>query len=1490
MADLILLPTLERLHPYNAFGLTFSVALSDTGGKRLKELGDLEGPSRSFLKPWSWKSGGKYFLDIQKVMFFSLDGTSLPCPLNPPKNLLTDSQRRALEDALEKRFKLFEEMDAEDFSPWSHDLKTATAVSKDRRPWPAFLAQFSLYPFPLPQGLRLSSSLSLKLTKEMGSQIVAAPVLRFRRDGAVIDLIPELEQDSKAPVVLKYIWPKPPAPAPAPATPTPSGGAAPPTPPAPPAKAPFEFPILARTMPCSTDNPLNTTYFDFKHLWVKIDGTSITGTDWRAGLELRLAEQLHIPRTVLEWMKDEKKDKPKEEIRPELVASYPKMAWFALQRLQDVLGPGLRKGPDGSFLRRVSAFPNFEPPKDLDGFANGARKWFAGQPWMGWLRQAVTGVPLEKDVTGARLLDAAVSADPEAAIGRLLTLDQTVNDLDQVLASVATPATLRALFKLQWKAYVEGNSGAPALARALAGDLPKEIELQRLLMLDHLGLYWEDLQEAFTGSPSLPDARTGLKASYVEILKSLKAPLWNKQDLESLGAKFIGRVLPEKIELLEESGTRGLTFQLDTLGHDEGSTDALPHMQGVAMLMRRKSDPNPEWHCLNLAAAQIGSTPIDPVLIPSKIVYQNGLRSPTVTYDNAPLTVAGPLGLASAIGAELSDPRGQHKKPIDEPLIALTHSAIGKLPGLVFDEIYEIQPFLVTNSGAIPRPLSNGNPWRLKTPIPGDLKAPTPVPRHYLREAHVGSLRFLSDESSGLPPIPANVAPQTRELAPEIVLPDNDPILLGKPDTGFAGTPLLLLAPSTFSMRPGVQLRKSFKFKILPPTVDLQTWDRWVAKDKKLSKERRKFVWRSFHQLAHNNGSAKRKLEDAGAYLDDPAIEAIWVELAGLRATGKYTVLDSKRLTLVKKAEKPDFTDWKSARCSLGTEQNRAIEVECSLDASGLKVTLGSSDDQHVQTTFGSLVGSGGLFRLSFYASMKPEDEKRFSQGKENVRAEGTSPWHLLIEVPQQLPSSQPELRDALLRALTPKPEGDKLTVGLDLNRSDLEGLQGAVYRAELLHQVWSWRGRPPAPVPAPYPAPLDQDPNRRFFEMAEFGERADDEHRRLPMPRLADPAPRQPVFRYEENLAEQGPRGDLRSLYHRFSVRVFSRWEGILREAESYLDAKDMATQVLWQPLLVPCRHTGNVPVPKVKLVLPLTQGISEKVTDGPGLMVVTDGAWYEMGGLAEELGVEVMEVTAPDQKTQYLQAGTDPIVTGQSAGDQLGEPEGALRAPVYKIEFAPEGAIGHHRDNSQTSPHFLASSFLLPRPVVCHKEDAGKDKILPADLAWWFLKLRFRRELRLPGRVNVSEWSPPFWVQFLPGIERVEAEWFGGGDLEVLLNGGQLTVKGKPVPGAHEKFHLFGVMTRKVIDFAGRPDQEAYLGVWRPQGGSWVTDIKKVPEPATDLYIRWIEVQSPRLPAIDSGDALWKTIFDPNQNDAERARIVRISKRFCINSRSCS
>ncbi|HEX6901326.1 MAG TPA: hypothetical protein VF789_16495 [Thermoanaerobaculia bacterium] len=1490
MADLVFLPTLERLHPHDktnvtpnlkAFGLTFSVALGNGHTPNTLAVAD------SFLAPWTWGEGASLFRPIEKVYLHSLDGSVKKGPF--PVIRGTGHPSPSFRTVLSRRFGEFKSGN----NAWGWGgAQDSTKISRESRSWPAFLGQVSLYPYPLPQAIGLSSRLEVPETEMPPMEAVVAPVFKVRHQGWDFELEPDLQTPNGKQVTLTYKFGPPVQVPPPPGTP-PSADPPPPAPAAP------TFLLQVETLACDLADPGQKGYFNFSDLWVQINKEDVANSEWRTGLEARLAEQLHVARILVDWLVGEIQKKP----RPPL-SDYPVIASIVLEQLVATFGPGVRKGPEGPFLDRARFFGKTPfPQSSADTLREKATTWLGSEKErtrLGWIREAVTGIPLEK--SGAGLLDLAVrGADRTERVRDLasLSLEQTVAELEQILASLSNPATLRELFRIQWKAFLafkdpQPSAAASEFARALLDGPPPEIDLQRLLLLDHLGDYW----------PEFAADLTKLAETYQEkILKPLAVPGWTEDFQKALARKVVASVRPkadEDIRALDPGRTKGLTFQLDTLGKDPRSADHLIHLQGLGLLMQKKGDTH--WKCLNMAAAHVEDEELSTVLLPTRLAYLNDVRSPTVTYDNGPLTAEGPMSPCAVSGVRLAassaaDPCEDRPSGIDEPLVDFRFEKDAKIPGLVFGTTYRVVPFMVTNSGAIPKSLSDGNPWKLMETIPNQAVEGTPREVTYLREMHVGSLRVKPKGAAALPPIPEKVAPRIRELSPKAVLPEKDPLFgdpkrladpnrpadeLAQTDALLANTPLLLLAKG-FPARSGMKVAESFRFEVRPPTVDLETWDRWVAKD--ADKNRRKFIWRSFYQLAYDKGETKGNLEDVGVYLDDPAVEGIYVEVKEL-GVANPTSWQSLNLKFSKKKLRTgansiaaDFHNWKEADCTLETEQYEAIPIACEMKDEGLLVTAGT--ETKIFPTSPTT-----MYRLSVYVSLLPDAEKRFWQTatrKEIVRDDGkikgTSPWHLLIEIPRALPQTK-ALGTALWSSL--KPSYDKGVLKVDLDMNDVADLKGHVYRAEILHQVWSWRGRPPADHPQLKPgAPL------RAFHMSEFGARGDDEHRRLPMPRSVRNAA-EPFFHYEEDLSRQGPEGDLRALHHRFSARVFSRWEGILPEGQGVLEAENDKTRDRWQPQFVPCRRPAKVPAPKIRMVLPLTHGVSEKVEGGPGLMVVVDGPWYEVGGLAEQLGIEVVPVSdpefalgqqAPKDKT-YYQIGTDPIVTNKSAGEAFDPNLRTLNLKQFKVEFSQvDGAIGHHRDHSQTDPRFLASSFLLSRPTISRDGQAK-----PVDLSWWFLKLRFYRKLTAEGQADAleSERSAPFWVQLLPGVERVEEDWLGEGAHEVKLKGQVLEVTGIQKVAPREGFHLFAVMTRKVADFAGRPDQEAYLGVWawNPQTLKWTKEFDVGTE--KDLYVRFIEVQSKKAP---SPGALWGRIFDANQSDIDRARIVRISNRYDVN-----
>jgi hypothetical protein len=151
--------------------------------------------------------------------------------------------------------------------------------------------------------------------------------------------------------------------------------------------------------------------------------------------------------------------------------------------------------------------------------------------------------------------------------------------------------------------------------------------------------------------------------------------------------------------------------------------------------------------------------------------------------------------------------------------------------------------------------------------------------------------------------------------------------------------------------------------------------------------------------------------------------------------------------------------------------------------------------------------------------------------------------------------------------------------------------------------------------------------------------------------------------------------------------------------------------------------------------------------------LLVLLNDRWYrdDLGGLAEELEGEIVQVALPDTGGVVPEFGPDPILSNllnPYAGFQITLP------PVI-------GAIGYTFDTDTDAPLF--EQLLC---AACAGPHGRGRAMVFADLAWHFLKLRYRRKLNSDGLTTgepaVSACTEPVWVQVLPPANR----WQFGAD----------------------------------------------------------------------------------------------------------------------------
>lgn len=602
---------------------------------------------------------------------------------------------------------------------------------------------------------------------------------------------------------------------------------------------------------------------------------------------------------------------------------------------------------------------------------------------------------------------------------------------------------------------------------------------------------------------------------------------------------------------------------------------------------------------------------------------------------------------------------------------------------------------------------------------------------------------------------------------------------------------------------------------------------------------------------------------------------------------------------------------------------------------------------------------------------MKPS---RGSLPRRVVRTKGTtkreyylmSPTHILLEAATEDLPSEPELFAACgTRFEKTEKNIQRVRVEFGPKTPDADTVKRfrTIQRADVDCQAWRWQGRPTPlhphlrPRDAKRTASTDLGDEVRAWVAQEFGERADDlsttaAMTAAPLTRKggtsSTPVPGVRAFAYEQVLQDDAAHHDPRGHHFRYSVKVFSRYALLMpdRRGERYAKidvrhADSRPVQTRWHEVFVPSRRVPPLDPPRVKLILPLTEGGERKIGGSPGLLVVLNEAWYETAGLGEALAVDIGHASGPwadDAKQQrtYLELGPDPIVHAYKK-DSSG-PDGSKRPPLLYAEPREKwnvrigdsdaepsddlpaciiGPVGHYFDRSNNSALFVGTSFIIPPPHDLDRKDAKN--------GWYFARMRFRRKVvcreprgdvntastyapddkSWPLRTYYSEPSDDFWVQYLPEFSIFDGLTEDLKSLTPILNFAQgslhfddgrtgTTKAITPTPSDRNIFRLYAVLTRTVFDAAAHMS-EVYVAVFAQQSDrkSWTTDIdlSEIPLSTDDEYcVRVIEVQIPS-PAPKSGAAthclvdppkpseLWRWLFP----DTTRTENVRGTDMSC-------
>ena len=965
-----------------------------------------------------------------------------------------------------------------------------------------------------------------------------------------------------------------------------------------------------------------------------------------------------------------------------------------------------------------------------------------------------------------------------------------------------------------------------------------------------------------------------------------------RENLKTFIEGFKPLLLPNSGDSVDEGDSspteisQGVTIQVDRLdkfveGDASDAQDFLRRIAGVGLLMRQAANgvPPSPWRCLNLAElraekpAALNDEKLKLVyaksLAPYRLTYQNDLRQALVTYNDSPLIAKSP---AAKLSGDVSLEEELERDGIAriEYTPAHKNSDWAKLPPLKFGQNYDVAAFVIGNSGALPKELANGHPAKLLDSTVGFQPNLDQYSRRlkYLRRVRVARPRFAQFDRIGkvgkfeiqLPRIPDQVLPLAGELKLKrdsisgIPLPDpsedmtfdnNDPT---KPviNASIQHLPLLLLP-----YRKGNKLQEEFSFGLRKPATDLTTWSRWLAKDQESDAsiaQKREQVWADYHRKAPKEDDRATEDNREDISLDDPAAANFFVaELVPMRARAMAaakvaTVLIKTPSSVggVDLAQSPPVT----VRCKRG-ELSNIIE-----ENGELKVT----------------VGYGEVVELRIYVPVMAkwfddDDLRRFHKlppPKEGAWKKFQSDFYLFSPLRMVLEGASNELpsADQLWNAIRPVTIGSRLAVHFDRGATNPNNKFDYVAKVDLRRQLWRWQGRPLTEFPAlttagqgqinDLPGDGDSPANNAFLWDAEgFGDRGDDDYM-LTSTTINLPVNSQILFEDDRNQ-------DRRALYYRFAVRAHSRYRGLLtNNSPEFMDSSRDALPTIprlnprdrWKRHLMNCRWQDEVPKPQVKFIVPLTESASATGSSKaqlPGLLVVLNETWYEVGGLAETLVAEMQRVANPEagkpgEPLSYPEFGPDPILTGDAWSG------GNMTMNVSQ-------PLGHTFDTDSDAPLFVASSCVLSLPDL---PKSVEDK-------WCFAKINFKRRLTVNGANQVdSKPTDPYWVQLLPDF----SEFSDNFDYENLrlrresaVSNSVVIVSGKdpavlptnPALAGVNQFTRWLLLTQVIRDMRGRRDQERYVGLYRMQASGVCHPLDEQTQIGSDwkLRARIVEVQ---------------------------------------------
>jgi hypothetical protein len=756
-----------------------------------------------------------------------------------------------------------------------------------------------------------------------------------------------------------------------------------------------------------------------------------------------------------------------------------------------------------------------------------------------------------------------------------------------------------------------------------------------------------------------------------------------------------------------------------------------------------------------------------------------------------------------------------------------------------------------------------------------------------------------------------------------------------------------------------------YTLSVRKPTTDFLTWDRTQAAldtsapGPTTIRTDRIHAWGMFHYLARQQQS------NSDLALEDRAVGSLTIKLNGVWPTQPA---QTPIKVTADPGKVPDEISWDDG--TISPPSGDTTKVETPGHAIDLVFKTVDNDQatpaaRRVDSSWEITLPPGSVIQVQLRSNVKKDLDKHFAMGI----LDGDRTYTLLVETANQAMPSRSDLYNAF--EIRPPLEADTTTVNFNLALPTTPDASWAqLSRVDLQSQVWRWDGRPSAQfpfstvVPIPYGQSNPVVPKQTVstdllnWELDAFAVRRATDLSTRPMKHVQIPAPTGASTKKKAQAASpltitafqanddratevgatyyrlaEPPTIDMDRWYRPNRVRCH-RWIKIKRRcpAPTAIGQGDSFPPV--SPLALH-RRTTSRPSRPIKYIVPLTGATTATQPAASSVLVVVQGPWYAIAGLAEDISACITQSAAPVSASDPVsipEAGADPILFDGTTDrlpttfDEYGPlyPSEGVKNPLF------HGPVGHTFDQSDVNPLWVTSSFVLDPP--------GSNQG-PAQEGT-FARVQFSRIIHQNGIVILpeqkngskptltvppadfeSDLTDPVWVQFLPSRFLPLKQPFDKLSISYDAPSNQVSVvaEAKPISltlnsyslGLNVHHLVFGLLlTQQVNDMLGRPNQERFIDLLflKPSGNEettamWPYSIPKGLSP-TDLIGRVVVIQrqvdtsagcgaapAPWPCDLTTRDELWKEMFpgmdSPDQKASDAAaRILAVSPPIPANA----